>query len=191
MATPPTSISTQQTNNNTRHTKSRNTNRHGGRNERRKRNATTSCQKNKKQKEEFQKQQQEQQQLETMQKMQQGKEEHIQWLEGVRKILQQYDKTPDYIRREIFEPPYMPEKLKKYETERTMGLLQQIQHVEQMVDLVWSCAIQKCYRIYRQPRAMPSHLATMRPHHIPRKNYNDKYTCPYCTRNYTTMRMLI
>jgi len=147
--------------------------------------------KNKKRKEELQKQQQEQQrQLETMQKMQQGKEEHLQWLEGIRRILQQYDNTPGYIRRGIFELPNMPEKLKKYATERTMELLQQIQHVEQMVDLVWSCAIEKCYLIYRQPRTMISHLTTMRPQNIPHKNYNDKYTCPYCKRNYATLRML-
>ena len=106
--------------------------------------------KNKKTENRTSKQKQEQRQLETMRTMQQEKEEHLQTLENIHQILQQYDKTPDYIRREISESPDIPEKLEKYNTKRTMELLQQTQQVEQMVDLVWCCNIQKCYRIYKE-----------------------------------------
>jgi len=147
--------------------------------------------KKQKQQTELQKQQREQRQLETIQKTQQEKDEHLQMLESIHKTLQQYDKTPGYIRREISESQDMPEKLKKIRDRKNHGTTTTNTTSRTNGRPGMELRHTKCYRTYKEPRTMLSHLTTMHPQNIPHRNYNNAYTCPYCKQNYATIHMPI
>ena len=72
-----------------------------------------------------------------------------------------------------------------------MELLQEIQQVELMIDGVWSCNINQCYKIKRFHRTTLAHFTTEHPQQTARKNKNQKYQCPYCKTEFATVHTLI